>query len=81
MYLSHLGTSISISEHWEPNICAASCPGRLCNLPINTRNLESGLKYSLKPYKTLFINTQLIPKMYKSTRKKGEFKGREVSTN
>jgi len=35
----------------------------------------------LKAWKTLFINTQLISKMYKGIRKKGEFKGRQVSTN
>jgi hypothetical protein len=37
---------------------------------------------SSKPYRTLFVNTPGIWKMFKGLgKKKGEFKGREATTN
>jgi hypothetical protein len=41
---------------------------------------KSKIVSSSKPYKTLFINTPLIWKMFKGIRNKGEFEGCQVST-
>jgi hypothetical protein len=53
----------------------------LCQLLKRTHSRHAFKQSSWKPCKTLFINTPLIRKMYKGSRKKREeFKGHQVST-